>query len=220
MQHITTTELQRNILEVLSNSSLPLSVDEITEKLRNDRQLVYGYRQVTRQVNYLLNVHSVTMVGKNGKTRLFSIPGQELEPWQSTSQVNDPKHPSIKVIGYNYSIEKLARHLIQASWTILSDSANKELKSQLTTLVLGNSAYTTLKAHSILPVAHVRKPLEELNTKLKILSQMIDTILNNELIKTGSSGNYISDQTRDSILEELEPWLMEISTNVRSNIHE
>jgi len=220
MQHITTTKLQNEIIDTLKQSTVPLSSEQVTENLRNNKQLVYGYRQVTRHINQLLESGQVLLVGKNGRLRLFSLPGHDLEPWQATSEVVDPAHPTIKVMGYNYSPEKLAKEFAQTKWSILSESTNRELSAQLTLLVLGNSSYGTLKAHSILPVAHIRKPLEEVNTKLKMLSQLIDSVLNNELIKTGSSGNSISNQTRDALLEELEGWLMQLSTNIRSNIHE
>lgn len=220
MQHTTTIKIQNDIIETLKQSTLPLSSEQITESLRDDKHLVYGYRQITRHVNDLLDKGELTLVGKKGRTRLFSLPGQDLEPWQATSSVVDPDHPNIKVMGYHYTPEKLAKEFAQTKWSILSDTTNRELSSQLTLLVLGSSAYGTLKAHSIFPVAHIRKPLEETNAKLKMLSQMIDAVLNNELIKTGQSGNSISDQTRDNLLEELEAWIMALSTNIRSNIHE
>lgn len=216
--HTQTVALQEHIVSTLANSTVPLSAEEIKKRLEHNLQKIYSYRQINRRVHELLELGIIEQIGKDNKTRLFTIPGQQLEPWQSTNQVNDPNRPTIRVNGFNYSPEALAKSMANTSWSILNDTTNKEVANQLITLILGSAAYTTLKAHSILPVADIRRPLEETNQKLKMLSLLIDTILNSELVKTGSSGNSISNQTRDDLMAKLEPWLTKLSINARSNI--
>lgn len=218
-RHTTTSELQNQIVSTLNNATIPLSGQTVTENLRDNLQIAYSYRQVMRQLNDLLKVGRVEIVGKSGKTHLFTIPGKQLEPWESTSPpAPDPDRPSFRVNGYNFTPDALARSLVNTQWSILNEKSNTELRNQLMILVLGSSAYDVLKAHSIRPVADIRQPLEEFNDKLKALSKMIDSILSSELVKTGSSGNAISNQTRDNLIAELEDWLMNLSINKRSNI--
>lgn len=216
-----TNRLSQNIIKTLTKSTFPLSVDDITSKL-SDNDIHYDRRHVARVVKSLHSDGIIEFLGKRkGGALLYSIPGQELEPWEAISPPTKSKRPTISFNGSQYSPDQLADQLIrQTGWSFINDSTNREVLSQLTIAVLGNAAYSTLQAHSITPVAHVRRPLEEFNEKLLRLSSLIESILKHPLVKTGESGNSITNRTRDFTLEELEPWLMELSINVRSNINE
>lgn len=211
-----TIMIHNQILGVITKSTKPLSIDQITDALANEFGVILSVRHVTRKVNELEENERIEVVGKLGKTKLYAIPGQQLEPFESTS--NPPVGAvMIRVANYNYSPDRLAKAMIDTSWSLLNDTTNREIANQLTTLILGNAAYSTLKAHSVLPVAHIRQPLEATNAKLKLLSDLIDTILSNSMIKDGSSGNAISNQTRDDLMARLESWITDISINVRSS---
>lgn len=209
--------LTRHIIDVISKSTVPLSAEDIQQKL-SERSVVYSYRHIKRKINQLESAGILEKVAKRSQLMLYSLPGQVLEPFQATTHNLASTSPQIKVGSHVYSPDELARALNVAPNTTLTEETYRNLSALLVLSILGNSAWEMLSAHSLTPVAHVRQPLIELNDRLKALSKMVDTIINHEHVKTGATGYSISDQTRDKLLADLEPWIMEVSTNVRSNI--
>lgn len=209
--------LDKSILAVMNDSTVPLSANELQERLEV-KGINYTRQYIKRRLNLMVSLHIVEIIGKRNKTELFRIVGQEMEPWEATSLNTDD--PLIEMSGYYYSPDRLALTIRNSNWPMLSDKHERELKSLLQLMILGSSAYEVLKAHSILPVAHVRKTVEDLNARLKVMGKVIDTILAHDRIRDGSTGKSISGPTKDLILADLEEFITNFSVNVRSDINE
>ena len=210
-------KLDKHILSVLATSTVPLSAEDVRERLEV-KGLHYSRQHLKRRLNTLA-VRSITeIVGKRNKTELYKIIGQVMEPWEATTLVTSD--PMIEMGGKYYTPDHMARAIRTSSWPMLNRETETELKSLLQLMIMGSAAYPTLKAHSILPVGHVRKTVEDFNARLKVMCKVIDTILSHERIRDGSTGNHISNETKDLLLEDLESFITNFGVNVRSDINE
>jgi hypothetical protein len=207
------------ILDELNKVNIPLSAKAIEDRLA-EQDIVFSQQYIKRNLNSLTAAGITELVGKHKKTELYTIKGKSLDPWEAdTVRAKDPNfQPRIKINGAIYSPDRLALDMHRATNGSLTEANFTEIINRVVLLLLGSASYETLRLHSITPVGHVRQPLIEANERLKTFTKMIDTVLNNPSVRNGSTGQAISDRTRDYLMAELEPWLIQLSTNIRSNI--